>query len=167
MLKLIDVSPKVSDVRRESMTHEEYPRVLQEAIALVLRAPSLLQTPLAKALKMSLDMQVDDATDSHSAHSIESELGVDVQTQVRNRVSLKRDNVLSLLHDLGKTDYTLAKLGSVVTEETYKYTFDNRELARLGNAHVFTYSEVLFIVGPQIQIPLPDDVEEIVRNGRS
>ena len=56
MLKLIDVSPKVSDVRRESMTHEEYPRVLQEAIALVLRAPSLLQTPLAKALKMSLDV---------------------------------------------------------------------------------------------------------------
>lgn len=149
------------------MTREEYPRVLQEAIEFVLRAPSLLQLPLAKALKRSLDMQVDDATECHSAHSIESELGVDIQTQVRNRIALKRDSVLSLLHDLGKTDYTLAKLGSVVTEEKYKAAFDSRVLAKLGNAHVFTYSEILFIEGPQIQIPLPDDVEEIVRNGRS
>lgn len=128
-----------------------------EAKILNLSKPDL-RVLYAKALEKSLKLDLDGdgarrRPKPFSPDDIKNDFGLGLDTQLKYHIIVDRRDAVTFLNFEGN-DITYAtfckKYGSVAYADKF-----NRSLSRSGNAHVFTYAEVLHLVEHEIPVELP------------
>lgn len=135
--------------------------VLDRAVKKIRHLPyPELRKPYARALKDSLRVDHDTTPPRPSSpKDLASEYGLTVEILEDFFICLDRENAVLFLQSIG-IEISTATFNKRYTSGAYKQLF-RRELSANGTRHLFTYAEVLHLVGNLQRIPFPRELEGV------